>query len=160
MLNRLNRKSGISLIVLSITIIVMIILASTTIISYNGILEDTLKKDFANEIYSIQKLVESYKFLNGEYPILDEYVLNMDKIEENYRFEFENESIVDGNIKLYVIDLNKCDVQNVKRGNKKSDKDIYVVSKDTGIVYYIDGVVINNMKYYTLTSDLKNEIFV
>lgn len=160
MLNRLNRKSGISLIVLSITIIVMIILASTTIISYNGILEDTLKKDFANEIYSIQKLVGSYKFLNGEYPILDEYVLNMDKIEENYRFEFENESIVDGNIKLYVIDLNKCDVQNVKRGNKKNDKDIYVVSKDTGIVYYIDGVVINNMKYYTLTSDLKNEIFV
>lgn len=160
MLNRLNGKSGISLIVLSITIIVMIILASTTIISYNGILEDTLKKDFANEIYSIQKLVEGYKFLNGEYPILDEYVLNMDKIEENYRFEFENESIVDGNIKLYVIDLNKCDVQNVKRGNKKSDKDIYVVSKDTGIVYYIDGVVINNIKYYTLTSDLKNEIFV
>lgn len=156
----INKRNGISLMVLSITIVVVIILSSTIIISYNEILEDTLKKDFSNEIYSIQKLVEGYKFLNGDYPILDEYILNMDEIDENYRFEFENESFVDGKVKLYVIDLSKCDVQNVKRGNKINDKDIYVVSKNTGIVYYIDGVLINNMRYYTLTNDLKDEIFI
>lgn len=156
----INKRNGISLMVLSITIVVVIILSSTIIISYNEILEDTLKKDFSNEIYSIQKLVEGYKFLNGDYPILDEYILNMDEVDENYRFEFENESFVDGKVKLYVIDLSKCDVQNVKRGNKINDKDIYVVSKNTGIVYYIDGVLINNMRYYTLTNDLKDEIFI
>ena len=158
MLNKLNRKKGISLIVLSITIVVMIILASTIIVSYNGILEDTLKKDFANEIYSIQKLVEQYKFLNNEYPISEEHILDINQIEEKYRFEFEKEKIIYNTIKLYVIDLSKCDVQNVKRGNGKIKDDIYVVSKETGQVYYMMGVKISDMKYYTLIDDLKNEI--
>lgn len=158
MLDKLNKRSGISLMILAITIIVMIILASATIISYNGILTDTLKKDFASEIYSIQKLIETYEFLNSEYPILDEYDLDINGVEEEYRFEFEKENIVDGIVKLYIIDLNKCDVRNVKRGNNKNDKDIYVVSKDTGIVYYIDGEIIDGIRYYTLTDDLKNEI--
>lgn len=160
MLNKLNRKNGISFIVLAITIVVMIILASTIIVSYSGILEDTLKKDFANEIYSIQKLVEQYKFLNNEYPILEEYILDINQIEEKYRFEFEKEILNDGKINLYVIDLGKCDVQNVKRGNTKIKDDIYVVSKETGQVYYMAGVKIGNMKYYTLIDDLKNEIYI
>lgn len=144
--------------ILMITVAVMIILASTTIVSYNNIVEDTLKRDFASEIYSVQKLVEQYHFINNEYPINEEYILDMDNIDSKYMYEFEKETIEDGNIVFYVIDLNKCDVQEIKRGKNKISGDVYVVSNKTGIVYYIDGVVIDDMKYYTLTDDLRNEI--
>ena len=154
----LNKKSGISLMILMITVAVMIILASTTIVSYNNIVEDTLKRDFASEIYSVQKLVEQYHFINNEYPINEECILDMDNIDSKYMYEFEKETIEDGNIVFYVIDLNKCDVQEIKRGKNKTSGDVYVVSNKTGIVYYIDGVVIDDMKYYTLTDDLRNEI--
>ncbi len=158
MKERLIKKRGITLMMLAITIIILVILASTIIISSNTILNDTLKKDFGKEIYSIQKLVENYYHLNDEYPILEEYVLDLADIEEEYRFEFQKENITNNMITLYIIDLEKCDVSEIKRGNRKNKKDIYVLSKDTGIVYYIDGVNFENMKYYTLTEDLKNEI--
>lgn len=154
----IQNKSGISLIMLSVTVVVMIILASTTIVSYNNIITDTLKKDFANEIYTIQKLVEHYEFLNNEYPVQNEYVLDINDIDEDFRFQFNKENITNDKLKLFTIDLVKCDVEQTKRGNSINDKDKYVVSKDTGIVYYIDGVVIDNMRYYTLTKDLRNEI--
>lgn len=154
----IQNKSGISLIMLSVTVVVMIILASATIVSYNNIITDTLKKDFANEIYTIQKLVEQYEFLNNEYPVQNEYVLDINDIDEDFRFQFNKENITDDKLKLFTIDLVKCDVEQTKRGNSINDKDKYVVSKDTGIVYYIDGVVIDNMRYYTLTKDLRNEI--
>lgn len=154
----LQNKSGISLIMLSVTVVVMIILASATIVSYNNIITDTLKKDFANEIYTIQKLVEQYEFLNNEYPVNEEYILDVSEIDEEFKFQFEKENITDNKLKLYVIDLAKCDVEHVKRGNSLNDKDKYVVSKDTGIVYYFDGIVIDNIRYYTLTKDLRNEI--
>lgn len=154
----IQNKSGISLIMLSVTVVVMIILASTTIVSYNNIITDTLKKDFANEIYTIQKLVEHYEFLNNEYPVQNEYVLDINDIDEDFRFQFDKENITNDKLKLFTIDLVKCDVEQTKRGNSINDKDKYVVSKDTGIVYYIDGVVIDNMRYYTLTKDLRNEI--
>ena len=143
---------------LSVTVVVMIILASATIVSYNNIITDTLKKDFANEIYTIQKLVEQYEFLNNEYPVNEEYILDVSEIDEEFKFQFEKENITDNKLKLYVIDLAKCDVEHVKRGNRLNDKDKYVVSKDTGIVYYFDGIVIDNIRYYTLTKDLTNEI--
>lgn len=154
----IQNKSGISLIMLSVTVVVIIILASTTIVSYNNIITDTLKKDFANEIYTIQKLVEHYEFLNNEYPVQNEYVLDINDIDEDFRFQFDKENITDDKLKLFTINLVKCDVEQTKRGNSTNDKDKYVVSKDTGIVYYIDGVVIDNMRYYTLTKDLRNEI--
>lgn len=144
--------------VLMITVVVIVILASTTIVSYNNIVEDTLKRDFASQIYSVQKLVEQYYFMNDEYPITEEYILNMDSIDPKYNFEFEKETVENGVIIFYVIDLNKCDVQEIKRGKRETNEDIYVVSKETGIVYYIDGIEINNIKYYTLTDDLRNEI--
>ena len=154
----IQNKSGISLIMLSVTVVVIIILASTTIVSYNNIITDTLKKDFANEIYTIQKLVEHYEFLNNEYPVQNEYVLDINDIDEDFSFQFNKENITNDKLKLFTIDLVKCDVEQTKRGNSINDKDKYVVSKDTGIVYYIDGVVIDNMRYYTLTKDLRNEI--
>lgn len=158
MKKKVNKKSGISLMVLAITVVVMIILASATVVSYNSIIQDTLKKDFASEIYSIQKLVSHYIFMYNEYPGEEEIIFDISDIDEKYLFEFSKENISDLRFNCYIIDLEKCDVELTKRGVGKNLKDIYVVSKDTGIVYYMDGVVIDNIIYYTLTDDLKNDI--
>ncbi|MDO4282950.1 MAG: hypothetical protein Q4D02_04860 [Clostridia bacterium] len=157
-MKNLNKKSGISLMVLAITVVIMIVIASTILVSYNNIIEDTLKKDFASEIYSIQKLVDQYYFINGRYPITSQYILDIDTIDEKFRFEFEEERVENNSIKLSIIDLKECDVENSKRGKKDTDNDIYVVSEKTGIIYYIKGAKFDDFVYYTLTDDLKREI--
>lgn len=153
-----EKKKGISLLALSITIVIMIILASTIVISYSSILQDTLKKDFASEIYSIEKLAQEYYFMNQEYPVSDPYILSLSSIQEEFRDQFEKEKIEGDRITLYQIDFVQCGVENIKRGHRASEKDIYVISKITGKVYYINGITIEQIRYYTLTEELKNSI--
>lgn len=153
-----EKKKGISLLVLSITIVIMIILASTIIVSYSNILQDTLKKDFASEIYSIEKLAQEYYFMNQEYPVSDPYILSLSSIQEEFRYQFAKEKIEEDRITLYPIDLIQCGVENIKRGHRTTEKDLYAISKTTGKVYYIDGITIEQIKYYTLTDELKNSI--
>ena len=153
-----ERKKGISLLVLSITIVIMIILASTIVVSYSSIIQDTLKKDFASEIYAIEKLAQEYYFMNQEYPVSNSYILSLNSIQEEFRYQFEKEKIENDRITLYQIDFIQCGVENIKRGYHTNEKDMYVISKTTGKVYYVDGITIEEMKYYTLTDDLKNSI--
>ena len=154
----MKHKKGISLMVLGITIVVMIILASTMVVSCQNMITDTLKQDFASEIYSLQKLVDSYYYLNQEYPILASIQIDLSEIDPIWWSQFEGEDIISQKIELYQIDLEKCDVEQLKRGVGKTSKDYYAVSQKTGKIYYIQGFQSENAIYYTLTPELKSVI--
>ncbi len=154
----MKHKKGISLMVLGITIVVMIILASTMVVSCQNMITDTLKQDFASEIYSLQKLVDTYYYLNQEYPILASIQIDLSEIDPIWWSQFEGEDIISQKIELYQIDLEKCDVEQLKRGVGKTSKDYYAVSQKTGKIYYIQGFQSENAIYYTLTPELKSVI--
>lgn len=151
-------RKGISILVLVITITVMLILVSGIVFTYSNIQEDTLKMEFAKEIYSVQKLVDSYYFKNNKYPILDKVDLNVSTMDSELKEQFGEEVIDSNSISLYEIDLKLADIDDLKRGNGSSLKDKYVVSIKTGKVYYYKGEVLNGKVYYTLTDDLKSLI--
>lgn len=155
----MNKKSGISMIALAITIVVMLILLSGVVITYSNIHEDTIKMEFAKEIYSVQKLVEQYHFKNNEYPVKNKITISMQTLGESSKTQFKEEEGFDsGTVELYEIDLAKADVTSVKRGTESKAKDKYLVSNKTGKVYYYLGEDLGGTIYYTLTDDLKSLI--
>ena len=120
-------------------------MSGTIIVSFNNVFNSTREKEFANEIYSIQKLVDQYYFKNRVYPVKGEEVSFIDS---------ENNTIVGKEIDLYEADVNES-----KRGKRRNSdsKDIYIISAD-GVVYYMKGEEIGDNIYYKLTNDLKKKI--
>ena len=68
--------------------------------------------------------------------------------------QFSGETITNNVIELYEIDLNEIGIENTEYGNNTEGTDKYVVSQETGRVYYLKGVKFGSNKYYTLTEDL------
>ncbi len=151
-------KKGVSLIALLTTIVVMIILLSAVTVSGVKALNDSKKMQFASEISYLQELVDSYKLKNGTYPIGDEYILNIYDIEYDFVQQFEGEDVNNESITLYKIDTGLIGSNELKYGNLAIPEDVYLISKKTGRVYYANGVLIDNVVYYTLTDDLKKAI--
>ena len=59
---------------------------------------------------------------------------------------------------MYKLDFSKLGNIETIYGNIDDERDIYVVSKASGVVYYLKGVNVNGTTYFTLTDDLKNLI--
>ncbi|MEG1705105.1 MAG: hypothetical protein RR290_00835 [Clostridia bacterium] len=147
-------KKGISLIALVVTIVIAIILVSTAVVSYDLIITNSKKSEFSKEMYSLLKLVKDYEFINNEYPLLEEISIPISVINASEIQQFAQETQLNGSIKLWKIDLAKSGVKEIKRGLLKTKNDMYVFSKSTQKIYYINGEKIGNNTYYTLTDEL------
>ena len=149
-------NKGMSLIALITTIIIGIMIISTVVISYNNIKDDTDKKEFAKEIYSLNKLMYDYNLLNGSYPIGADINFDLTNLTDQNQFAMETAD-VDNIILLKKIDLTKLGVEDIARGNKEYspiENDVYAFSLATKKIYYLKGVKIGKTTYYTLTEEL------
>lgn len=150
------KNKGITLLALLVTIIVILILTSTIIISYDNIISDVQKRDFAREVYTLRQVVLDYEFMNGSYPIIQEVSLNLNSIDVAYQNQFSNEPGYESkSIILNTIDLYKAGVDSLNRGTKDlGADDYYAFSTVTKKVYYIKGQKAGDNTYYTLTDEL------
>ncbi len=149
---RKKNEKGLSLITLAVSILVMILILTTIVISANGIIEDTRKKQFAREIELVESSFETYTARNsGNIDISEEVNINVSAMQYEQKLQFEDETLVDGMLTLKVIDLNQINVSNVTFGNQKQGiNDRYLVSLKTGKVYYEKGLVISGKTYYKI----------
>lgn len=162
MIKKINTKKGISLIVLLITIAVILILLTAITFSADTLISNTKKRQFAKEIYEVQKVVDKYKYENDDYPYIIEndekkvFNINVENIDE----QFVDEEIINNTITLYPIELSKAGVQNLSRGTKNdnNENDVYTFSDKTGKVYYVKGFKVGRDTYYTLTNELRKLI--
>lgn len=157
-----NNKKGITFMVLVITIVFILIITSTLSLSFFNIIDSTNKKEFANEINSIQKLVDQYKFMNNKYPVTDNiFTFNISTLSVDEKVQFSSEEGYDDNeVILNEINLYEAGADEVTRGIRRNDNelDVYVLSETTGRVYYLKGEEYNGVRYYTLTEELKNSL--
>lgn len=152
-------KKGISILTLVITIIVLIIITTITVVAGTNIINNTIKKSFASEMYSVKNLVEEYEFLHDEYPIKSEVIeFNISSLSTSDINQFSDENIVNNKVVLYEIDLSKAGVNSVNYGSGTSTYDIYAYSIDTNKIYYLAGKKIDGITYYTLTDELYDEL--
>jgi len=151
-------KKGITALSVVIMIVIIIVLVGTiTINSYNSI-QNANKLTFSLEITNIQEEVTRYKkeSATDEYPTVGNvYTIDLSDVTTTAITQFDSETKDSNNqIILYEVDLATIGINYTEFGNKESEKDVYVVSKETGIVYYLEGVKYNGITYYTLTDGL------
>lgn len=133
----INSKSGISLMVLVIAIgIMFILISSVSVVGYNSIVSANYEK-YQGELSQIADLVNVYYIENKSLPVTNEII-----DPQSISYDFINETIDNNDEfnKLLVIDMNKIDNLNIKKGKGNiSNQDIYVVSENAQNIYYVKG---------------------
>lgn len=151
-------KKGITATSVAIMIVIVMMLVGTiTTLSYNSI-QNAKKTVFALEISSIQEAVDKYvsDSVLSEYPTIgNEYLINISGVSGAAISQFDEETKTANNeITVYEVDLSILGITDTVYGNKGTGKDVYVLSKATGRVYYLEGIKLKSTTYYTLTEDL------
>jgi len=151
-------KKGITAVTVAILVTLIVILTGTvTISSYNS-LQNAKKIIFALELSNIQEELDRHMrdSIESEYPITgSQYTFTVSTSSEKIAEQFDNETKnSDNEVTLYEFDLSAIGIDDTEYGNKKTEKDIYVLSKETGRVFYLQGIKFKDMTYYTLTQDL------
>lgn len=159
---RNDKRRGITFIALVITIVVALIIVSAVVISYESIMQNTRKSEFAKEMYTVKKLVQEYEFMNSTYPLKDEITVDLNSIDEDSKIQFSDEPGYSSNsIVLSEINLSKAGVESIIRGTTKyGANDIYAFSTSTKKIYYLLGEPIGDNTYYTLTEELYDVISI
>ncbi|MBQ8042898.1 MAG: hypothetical protein IJ272_01955 [Clostridia bacterium] len=151
------KKQGITVTVMVVTIIILIILAGTITFSVYTTINYSTLSAWANEMMYIQDVVDEElntssgtDFTSGNV-IID--ISDADISEE----QFEGETISEDNtVTLKILDLGKLRLTDTTYGNLETPNDIYAVSEETGKVYYVQGIDVDGLMYYSLTDSLKN----
>ena len=148
-------KKGISLITISVSILILLVLSTVVVVSLTSNYNKSEKVELANELDMLQIAVDNYKLNNGSYPITDESIVISNVSESIKNTQFIGEKEQSDNTYLFsTIDISKLGIKSLKNGTGTDYNDKYVVSVDTGKVYYAKGKQIGNDKYYGLGEEL------
>ena len=152
----MDRKKGVSLIVLVVTIIVLAILVTVSITVGLKNMNKGRKNAFENELQQLEELCIAADELNK----LDEYVskefltLSEFKSKAPSLTEMNNETSKNrenSQSKFSKINIDKIGANEISRGKgQKGDKDYFYISRKTGRVYYLNGVKDKKVTYYSL----------
>lgn len=172
--NKVYLKKGISLIVLIVTIVIMLILTTTVIIGVDGVIEKSTLTSFASDLSIVEDLTNVYYMQNGSFPTKtdEEAALSQNdvlaKVGIQKETEFTSELQLNNDYNesngllgsFYVIDLTKLDIGSSTRGFlKDSDQtDVYVVSYPSMNVYYIKGIDVKGINYFSLSSKITDKV--
>lgn len=155
-------KKGFSLLVLGVVVLVLLIIVTATTIGVTNAQRNVKVLNFATELSILQDKVNLYYKKNNKYPLTEtETSINI-TVSDNLS-QYVGETIENGATTLYYLELEKIydsngsltdELHSLNYGLQKNEEDVYLVSKETGRVYYKDGVE----GYFTLTNELKEKI--
>lgn len=158
-----SKEKGISLITLSIAIVLMIII--TSVLVYNA--QTGVKVKILNQMYNDVQLLSdkilTYYSNYGAIPALTKY----DNVSVIGKIEKSGQLSPNDNENYYIIDLSALenlslnygrDYENVKVNSKNASniEDIYIINEQSHHIYYVKGIILDNVTYYT--NDLDDEI--
>lgn len=149
-------KRGMSLITLTVTIAILMLIASVVVVSGISSVESAKKTSFAIELKNIQEIVDEYISKTDEpIPIIKTITLNTSGVDSDVIIAQFSDEEIDANIlKLDVIDLFKLGIKDIKYGKGETSLDYYAISNTTNKVYYPAGIKAGGKVFYTLTSEL------
>ncbi|MDF2866345.1 MAG: hypothetical protein K0R72_1163 [Clostridia bacterium] len=159
-LHVINLKGGISLVILIVSMVVLLILATTIFVSASSAIDTAKLTTFAKDLNKVQDSIESYYISNNVIPSLNgSELMNKDEFLSISRFsDILVEEIIknnDLNSQFYTIDLNKINITNTPYGLKKyGENDVFVISYPSMNVYYPYGFSAKNNTYFSITDKI------
>ena len=162
----LKNKSGISLIVLVIMVVVSLILLSLGILAIDKNVKNSSVAGFANDLKEIEDASGSYYIEYGKSYFTDIKTKSeiLALVTDNMRVEFEDELLSNSDNEettFYVVDLAKIGVVKSTRGNavkiyEEESNDIYVLASKTLHAYYLKGINVGGINYFSISQKIKN----
>jgi len=151
----MNNKKGITLLSALIIVAVLSIFTGTIVISTDYIIDETDRKDFVREYKLVEAATKDYIMRNSGKIDFIEMEFDLSKVSEESAEQFNDETITDNKIAMYIVDLDKIGVINANYGKQKNsdEEDVYLLSKTTNIVYYKKGFINNKNIYYRVMYD-------
>ena len=168
----IKNKKGISLLVLTITIIVLIIVTSVTVYKVSDHLSVKNLNYLYSDIDSLETKVFAYYNKTGKLPVFDGIYINTNSNLQYYLLDQDADNVNPNDYgAYYVIDLYKLDNLTLNYGKQYKDwgniedkttayldyKDLYIINTTTMQIYYPKGILYNDVKYYSKKID-KNVI--
>lgn len=166
----MKNNKGVTLLILTITIIVILIITSITIYNATGQIAIKNVNNLYSDIDSISTKVSDYYLNNNDLPIFEEessttssYITKADFI-DNFQGVTLNPNDDDY---YYVIDLSKLNNLTLNYGkdfvkwksdpslNYTTSKDVYIINKVTHQIYYPKGIKMGDTVYYTNDLDVE-----
>lgn len=147
----LKNNKGVTLIGLSVTVLIMLIIAGTLI--YNSAIGNSNRSltNMYNDIELLQGKVSAYYVEYGKLPVLS--------VKYPYTENIQGINVND-NDNYYVIDLSLLSNLTLNYGKGYQDiknssnfnSDVYVINEQSHNIYYPTGIEYDNIRYYTISS--------
>lgn len=151
-----NNNNGITMVSLIITIIVMLIIAGTTVhVSLDRFKLNKLSKMY-NDIQLLSDKVTNYYLKYNGLPIIRDSS-NNPIIYPISSLDFEKN--VNDDTNYYIIDLKAMEGISLNYGADGinnptiSTKNIYVINKSSHVIYYVEGIEVKGIIYHTVPSN-------
>ena len=152
------KKRGVTLVLLSITILIMAILTTSVIVNIDDIIPAARKSKIAEEFKLIEDKVKEYYLTYGNYPVLNNITYTKDEAvalnTAGKASALTNEIVKNGdeNSVFFLIDLDKLRVDTLLFGTGNTADDIYIAAVSTGCVYYPKGLSVGGKMVFSTGS--------
>lgn len=133
----MNRKSGITLLVLVMSFaVMMIIITSALVAGFNSIAQANYE-EYMTSLSRVEDNINVYYLENDKLPITNEIVAATSLGEDFYNNVVINK---DDNNRLFIVNISLLNNSTIKQGHGTvANKDVYLVAENTHNVYYLDG---------------------
>lgn len=147
---KLKGNKGITLVTLILAIVIMLIISSILIYNASTATKTKALNSMYNDINALTNKIQIYYSRYGEIPVIKELYTNVDSV------KYINQNDSD---KYFVIDLEALenvtlsygkDYSKYKQDAKSELTDIYVINEQSHNIYYIKGVQVDEITYYTI----------
>lgn len=152
----LRNNSGITMVSLIITIVVMLIVASTTVfVSLDRFESNNLDKMY-NDIKLLADKVNNYYLKYNGLPVARKATSN-EPIKYDYTtFEFTKN--INDNDNYYILDLTAMEGISLNYGEggfeaPNLSDDVYIINEKSHQIYYVRGVEVEDIIYYTIPTN-------
>lgn len=139
-------KKGVSLLVVTVAISVMVVLISSSIIFGTQAIQTAQFEEFLSQLNRLSVSINDYVLTNNSIPTTGEVVSGI-----SLGNEFMNELVSkkDENNRLFIVNMSLLKDGTIKRGSGTAeDQDIFVVAENTNNVYYVKGFKYKGKTYF------------
>ena len=141
--------------ILVLTVVVLAIIIGVIVTEGTDAYDATYTSMYAQEILNIQNSVDEYYYKYTKYPITGTTkTLKVSDVVSSAANQFQSETALNNVYTFYIIDLAVLGINDTKYGKNADENDVYVVSQESGKVYYLNGLEYKEKVYYTLNQDL------
>lgn len=155
-----NKKSGVSLIILITMIVIALVLLTLSVIAVGSTVQNSSISAFGNDLKEIEDACGARYIENGlsSFDVKDKNDI-LELVGDKNKEEFKKELELNGDNlekQFLIVDLEKIGVNKSTRGNyKNGENDVYVLTPDTLHAYYLKGITVKGITYFSITSKVK-----